>query len=85
MSSPGPLYRRPGLKDYKSPIASMSMVSLSKLLSCSTSLGLLVFESVPMIWTPTILGLQATSYPGLHDVFVNPSWADRYTITSGSR
>ena len=70
---------------YKSPITSMSMVSLSKLLYCRTSLGLLVFESVPMIWTPMILGLRVTPYLGLHGVFVSPSWADRYTITSGSR
>ena len=70
---------------YKSPIASMSPVSLFKLLPCRTSLGSLVFESVPMIWTPTILGLRVTPYLGLHDVFTNPSWADRYTITSGSR
>ena len=45
---------------YKSPIASMSPVSLFKLLSCRTSLGLLVFESVPMIWSLTILGLRVT-------------------------
>ena len=70
---------------YKSLIASMFQVSLFKLLSCCTSLGFLVFESVPMVWTPTILGLRVTSYLGLHDVFVSPSWADRYTITSGSR
>ena len=70
---------------YKSPIASMLRVSLFKLLSCRTSLGLLVFESVPMIWTPSILGLRVTSCLGLRNVFMNPSWADRYTITSGSR
>ena len=70
---------------YKSPIAYMFSVSLFKLLSCRTSLGFLVYESVPMIWTSTILGLRVTPYLGLHDVFVSPSWADRYTITSGSR
>ena len=70
---------------YKSPIASMFPVSLFKLLPCRTSLGSLVFESVPMIWTPVILGLRVTPYLGLHGVFMSPSWADRYTITSGSR
>ena len=56
LGSRGPL---PGLyiggrvsRIYKSPIASMLRVSLFKPLSCRTSLGLLVFESVPMIWTP---------------------------------
>ena len=70
---------------YKSPIVSMSMVSLSKPLSFRTSLGLLVFESVPMTWTPMILGLRVTPYLGLHGIFMSPSWADRYTITYGSR
>ena len=70
---------------YKSPIASMSLVSLLKLLPCRTSLGSLVFESVPMIWTPMILGLRVTLYLGLRGIFMSPSWADRYTITSGSR
>ena len=70
---------------YKSPIASTFPVSLFELLPCRTSLGSLVFESVPMIWIPMILGLRVTPYLGLHGVFVSPSWADRYTITSGSR
>ena len=70
---------------YKSPIASMFPVSLLKLLSCRTSLGFLVFESVPIIWTSMILSLRVTPYLGLRGVFMSPSWADRYTITSGSR
>ena len=70
---------------YKSPIASMSLVSLFKLLSCRTSLGLLVFESVPMVWTPMILGLRVTPYLWLRSISMSPSWAGRYTITYGSR
>ena len=57
---------------YKSPIVSMLPISLFKLLSCRTSLGLLVFESVPMIWSLTILGLRVTLFLGLHDVCDEP-------------
>ena len=63
----------------------MLRVSLFKLLSCRTNLGLLVFESVPMVWTPMTLGFRVTPYLGLRGVFMGPFWADRYTITSGSR
>src|SRR3954453_17316612 len=85
-SSPGPLYRRPGLEVYMSLFRTrfLSFLSLADNLP-HKSWFLRVQVGAKGFGTVRFGPSRCFRVLILRVIFMGPSWADRYTITSGSR